>query len=73
MAKVGNETEVNPASSGQIKTTNNFELFKIECKQIIDDMSNEIYKKIMRLEDKYYKWYFFKSHIASYLTYEVRV
>lgn len=42
MAK-GDETDSSPASSEQVKTTNTSDLTKIECKQIIDDMSNEIY------------------------------
>lgn len=42
MAK-GDETESSPASSEHVKTTNTSDLTNIECKQIIDEMSNEIY------------------------------
>lgn len=37
MAK-GDETDSSPATSGQVTTTNTFDLTKIECKQIIDYM-----------------------------------
>ena len=42
MAK-GDETDSSPSSSEHVKTTNTSNLTIIECKQIIDDMSNEIY------------------------------
>ena len=41
--EIGDESESTTPSSGQVKTTNTSDLSKIECKQIIDDMSNEIY------------------------------
>ena len=41
--EIGDESESTTPRSGQVKTTNTSDLSKIECKQIIDDMSNEIY------------------------------
>ena len=40
---LGDESESPTSNNGQVSTTNTSELSKIECKQIIDDMSNEIY------------------------------
>ncbi|XP_063942882.1 uncharacterized protein LOC135150486 [Daucus carota subsp. sativus] len=40
---IGDEVDSSITSSGQVKTTNTSDLTKSECKQIIDDMSNEIY------------------------------
>ncbi|XP_063945973.1 uncharacterized protein LOC135151452 [Daucus carota subsp. sativus] len=40
---IGDEADSSTTSNGQVKTTNTSDLSKSECKQIIDDMSNEIY------------------------------
>ena len=40
---IGDEVDSSITSGGQVKTTNTSDLTKSECKQIIDDMSNEIY------------------------------
>ena len=40
---LGDETDSPTPSSGQVSTTNTSDLSKIECNQIIDEMSNEIY------------------------------
>nr|XP_017250775.1 PREDICTED: uncharacterized protein LOC108221405 [Daucus carota subsp. sativus] len=40
---IGDEADSTSNSNGQVKTTNTSDLTKSECKQIIDDMSNEIY------------------------------
>ena len=40
---IGDEADSIPTSNGRVKTTNTTDLTKTECKQIIDDMSNEIY------------------------------
>ncbi|XP_063942761.1 uncharacterized protein LOC135150404 [Daucus carota subsp. sativus] len=40
---IGDEADSSTTSSGQVKTSNTSDLTKSECKQIIDDMSNEIY------------------------------
>ncbi|XP_063936091.1 uncharacterized protein LOC135147168 [Daucus carota subsp. sativus] len=40
---IGDEADSSTTSNGQVKTTNTSDLSKSKCKQIIDDMSNEIY------------------------------
>ncbi|XP_063939761.1 uncharacterized protein LOC135148464 [Daucus carota subsp. sativus] len=40
---IGDDADSSTTSNGQVKTTNTADLTKSECKQIIDDMSNEIY------------------------------
>ena len=40
---IGDDADSSFTSNGQVKTTNTADLTKSECKQIIDDMSNEIY------------------------------
>ena len=40
---IGDNANSSSTSNGQVKTTNTSDLTKLECKQIIDKMSNEIY------------------------------
>ncbi|XP_063942640.1 uncharacterized protein LOC135150307 [Daucus carota subsp. sativus] len=40
---IGDDADYSTTSNGQVKITNTADLTKSECKQIIDDMSNEIY------------------------------